>query len=50
MMLLVIVAWVLVVANAPWWVWLCFTIHIIGSFVAWVFNYDFNKLNEKFNE
>jgi hypothetical protein len=50
MMLLIIIAWILVVANAPWYMWLCFTTHILGSFVAWVFKDDRQELLRKFKE
>jgi len=38
MMLLICIAWILVIANAPWWIWSAFWIHILGSFLAWLFN------------
>ena len=44
MMLLVVIAWVLVIANAPWWIWTCFIVHIMGSFFAWMFG-DNQKLD-----
>tara|TARA_R100001530_G_scaffold56501_1_gene41269 strand:- start:77 stop:238 length:162 start_codon:yes stop_codon:yes gene_type:complete len=40
MMLLIIIAWVLLVANAPWWIWACYVVHIVFLFVSWLFNYD----------
>jgi len=50
MMLLIIIAWILSIANAPWWIWMCFIIHIVGSFVVWIFNGDANKLVNKLKE
>jgi len=49
MMLLIVVAWILVVAKAPWWIWVCFIIHIIGSLFARLFesNDTLNKLIDK---
>ena len=37
MMLLICIAWILVMANAPWWVWSAFCFHILGSVLAWLF-------------
>jgi hypothetical protein len=38
MMLLIVICWILLVANAPWWIWICFSIHLIGSCVMWLDN------------
>lgn len=48
MMLLIVIAWILVVANAPWWIWVAFIVHIVGCFFAWLFddNKQVNKLIE----
>ena len=48
-MLLIVVAWILVVAKAPWWIWVAFVIHIVGSVFAWLFksNESVNKLIDK---
>ena len=48
MMLLIVIAWILVVANAPWWIWVAFIVHIVGLFFAWLFddNKQVNKLIE----
>jgi len=37
MMLLVVVAWILVKATAPWYIWGLFFTHIVGSFFASIF-------------
>jgi len=50
MMLLIIIAWILSIANAPLWVWLCFTIHIIASIFAWVFDRDTIKMIKEFKQ
>ena len=49
MMLLIVVAWILVVANAPWWIWVSFVAHIVGCIFAWLFesNDTVNKLIDK---
>ena len=49
MMLLIIVAWILVVANAPWWIWVCYVVHFVGGLSLWLFeSYDTgNKLIDK---
>ena len=49
MMLLIVVAWILVVANAPWWIWIAFIVHILGCVFAWLFesNDTVNKLIDK---
>jgi len=49
MMLLIIVAWILVVANAPWWIWVAFVTHIVGCVFSWLFesNDTINKLIDK---
>jgi len=49
MMLLIVVAWILVVAKAPWWIWFAFVTHIVGSVFAWLFksNESVNKLIDK---
>ena len=49
MMLLIVVAWILVVANAPWWIWMAFIVHIVGCIFAWLFesNGTVNKLIDK---
>ena len=49
MMLLIIIAWILVVANAPWWIWVAYVIHIVGCVFAWLFesNDTVNKLIDK---
>ena len=49
MMLLIVVAWILVVAKAPWWIWVAFITHIVGSLFAWLFesNESVNKLIDK---
>jgi len=49
MMLLIVVAWILVVANAPWWIWMAFIVHIVGCVFAWLFesNDTVNKLIDK---
>lgn len=50
MMLLIIIAWILVIANAPWWIWLCYTLHIIGSVFAWLFDSDTLKAIKQFKQ
>ncbi len=45
MMLLICICWILVVANAPWWIWVAFVIHIVGCIFAWLFE-DNNKVNK----
>jgi len=49
MMLLIVVAWILIVAKAPWWIWVAFVIHILGCIFAWLFesNDTVNKLIDK---
>lgn len=49
MMLLIIVAWILVVANAPWWIWVCYVIHVVSGLSLWLFesNDTVNKLIDK---
>ena len=49
MMLLIVVAWILVVANAPWWIWVAYSIHVIGSLSLWLFQSKdtVNKLIDK---
>lgn len=49
MMLFVCIAWILIIANAPWWIWVAFTAHIVGCIVNWLFgnNDKFNKLIKK---
>lgn len=49
MMLLIIVAWILVVAKAPWCIWVCYVIHVIGGLFLWLFesNESINKLIDK---
>ena len=45
MMLLICICWILVVANAPWWIWTTFVVHIVGSIFAWIFE-DNSKVNK----
>jgi cell division protein FtsW (lipid II flippase) len=49
MMLLIVVVWILVVANAPWWIWVCYVIHVVGGLFLWLFesNESVNKLIDK---
>jgi len=49
MMLLICICWILVVANAPWWIWMAFIVHIVGCVFAWLFesNDTVNKLIDK---
>ena len=48
MMLLIVIAWILFKAAAPWYVWSTFIIHIIGSVVAVISDTDkFNRLIDK---
>jgi len=49
MMLLIVVAWILIVANAPWWIWVCYVIHVVGGLSLWLFesNDTVNKLIDK---
>jgi hypothetical protein len=49
MMLLIIIAWVLLVANAPWWIWACYVVHILGLFFSWLFreNKELDNLIDK---
>jgi len=49
MMLLIVVAWILVVAKAPWWIWVCYVIHVVGGLSLWLFesNDTVNKLIDK---
>jgi len=49
MMLLIVVACILVVAKAPWWIWVAFVTPIVGSVFAWLFksNESVNKLIDK---
>jgi len=49
MMLLIVVAWILVVAKAPWWIWVCYVIHVVGGLSLWLFksNESVNKLIDK---
>jgi len=30
-MMLIIVAWILIKASAPWWIWVAFTLHIVSN-------------------
>ena len=46
MMLLICICWILVMANAPWWIWLAFITHIIFSFISWLFGADPNKIGD----
>jgi hypothetical protein len=46
MMLLICIAWILVVANAPWWIWMAFIFHIIFLFISWLFGYDANNIGD----
>jgi len=48
-MLLIVVVWILVVANAPWWIWVCYVIHVVGGLFLWLFesNESVNKLIDK---
>lgn len=45
MMLLICIAWILIMANAPWWIWTAFVVHIVGCIFAWLFE-DNNKVNK----
>jgi len=36
MMLLVVITWILLVANAPTWIWIIFSIHIISSCIVFL--------------
>ena len=36
MILLIVIAWILVVAKAPIWIWVLFIIHTIGSIIMWI--------------
>lgn len=36
MMLFIVIVWILFIANAPWWIWVCFSFHLIGSFIIWI--------------
>tara|TARA_R110000772_G_scaffold156988_1_gene268263 strand:- start:33 stop:185 length:153 start_codon:yes stop_codon:yes gene_type:complete len=48
MMLLIVIAWILFKAAAPWYVWSTFIVHIIGSVVAVISDTDkFNRLIDK---
>ena len=49
MMLLVVIAWILVLANAPWWIWLFYFIHIFVSLFNFILDNDsiFNELIKK---
>lgn len=49
MMLLFVVAWILVKATAPWYIWVLFFTHIVGSFFASIFenNRKIDNLIEK---
>lgn len=49
MMLLICIAWILVVAKAPWWIWGAFVTHIVGSIFAWLFN-DNKTLDDLINK
>jgi cell division protein FtsW (lipid II flippase) len=51
-MLLLVIAWILFMAKAPWWIWVCFVTHIVGCFFAWLFdtNKSVNKLIDKLKE
>jgi hypothetical protein len=40
MILLVIIAWILVKATAPWYVWGLLLSHIVLNFLNWVFDYN----------
>jgi len=33
-MLLIIITWILLVANAPTWIWILFLIHTVGSCIV----------------
>ncbi len=52
MMLLICIAWILVVAKAPWWIWMAFILHVIGCFFAWLFetNDVLINLTDKFKK
>tara|TARA_R110000796_G_scaffold233693_1_gene352252 strand:+ start:638 stop:787 length:150 start_codon:yes stop_codon:yes gene_type:complete len=41
-MLLIIIAWILIKASAPWWIWTAFILHIVFSIL--VFLSDENNL------
>lgn len=45
-MLQIIIAWILVVANAPWWIWLFFSLHILGDFISFANNIIKRKSDE----
>lgn len=46
MMLLICICWILVVANAPWWIWIAFTLHILFVIISWLFGYDSDKIGD----
>ena len=50
MMLLICICWILLIANAPWWVWTCFLLHIIFSFISWLFGRDPKKIEDYINK
>ena len=37
-MLLIVVAWILIKASAPWWVWTSFILHVIFSLFVFLFD------------
>jgi len=49
MMLLIVIAWILVVAKAPWWIWIAYSIHVIGTIFLGLFesSESVNKLIDK---
>ena len=48
MMLLIVIAWILFKAAAPWYVWSTFIVHIIGCVITGISDTDkFNRLIDK---
>lgn len=50
MMLLAVILWILVIANAPWWVWTLYVLHIIGTILSEVLDNDLERMRNKLNE
>tara|TARA_E500000318_G_C3491795_1_gene184687 strand:+ start:389 stop:541 length:153 start_codon:yes stop_codon:yes gene_type:complete len=48
-MLLIVVAWILIVAKAPFWIWMAYSIHVVGTIFFGLFESSktVNKLIDK---
>ena len=45
MILLIVIAWILIVAKAPVWIWFLFFIHTVSVIILW-FDNGLNYLTE----